>query len=139
MNLAAMQGMLRREEGVRLKPYRDTVGKLTIGVGRNLDDVGISDAECMVLLANDLARTSAGLDASLPWWRQLDEVRQEVVLDMAFNMGLATLMEFHSTLAATKAGRFGEAASGMLASRWAKQVHGRADALAAMMRSGRSA
>lgn len=53
---------LKLDEGLRLKPYRDTVGKLTIGIGRNLDDVGISEAEAEYLLSNDLDRTISDLD-----------------------------------------------------------------------------
>ena len=60
-----LEALLRRHEGVRLKPYRDTVGKLTIGVGRNLDDVGITPDEATVLLRTDIDRTAAGLDAAL--------------------------------------------------------------------------
>ncbi len=84
----ALAARLVREEGLRLKPYRDEVGKLTIGIGRNLEDVGISDSEANFMLGSDISRTEAGLDASLPWWRKLDDVRQSVMMDMAFNWQL---------------------------------------------------
>ncbi|KAG0310255.1 hypothetical protein BGZ97_012685, partial [Linnemannia gamsii] len=77
---------LSRDEGRRLKPYRDTVGKLTIGVGRNLTDVGISESECDMLLENDIARIRAWLDLKLPWWRDMDKVRQRVLINMTFNL-----------------------------------------------------
>ena len=131
-----IRALLRRHEGVRLKPYRDTVGKLTIGVGRNLDDVGLSPAEVEALLDDDIARAEAGLDALRPWWRGLDPVRQAVLIDMAFNLGAKKLDGFNATLAAVQARRFGEAADHMLASAWAGQVKGRAQRLAAMMRTG---
>ena len=131
-----LRDQLVRHEGLRLKPYRDTVGKLTIGVGRNLDDVGIAQAEAFILMGTDVARVEAGLDARLPWWRGLDAVRRDVLVDMAFNMGVATLCGFASTLAAVREGRFAAAAEGMLRSAWAGQVKGRATTLAAMMRSG---
>lgn len=127
---------LKRDEGVRLKPYTDTVGKLTIGVGRNLSDVGISDDECTSMLENDIARTAASLDAKLPWWRDLDPVRQRVILNMCFNMGIAGLMTFVNTLAFVKSGNWSAAANGMLASKWATQVGARAQRLAQMMRTG---
>lgn len=127
---------LTRDEGLRLKPYRDTVGKLTIGIGRNLDDVGISQDEAMHLLDNDIARTTAALDKAIPWWRSLNDVRQRVVVNMAFNLGVAGLLGFKNTLAAMKAGRYADAAWGMLASKWATQVGERAKRLAAMMAKG---
>ena len=127
---------LTRDEGLRLKPYRDTVGKLTIGIGRNLDDVGISQDEAMHLLDNDIARTTAALDKAIPWWRSLNDVRQRVVVNMAFNLGVAGLLGFKNTLAAMKAGRYADAAGGMLASKWATQVGERAKRLADMMAKG---
>lgn len=127
---------LKRDEGVRLKPYTDTVGKLTIGVGRNLTDVGISDDECTALLENDIAKVLAQLDRSLPWWRKIDPVRQRVLVNMAFNMGMTGLLTFKNTLAAVQSGSYAAAAAGMLASKWATQVGARAERLADMMRTG---
>ena len=132
-----LEAMLVRHEGVRLKPYRDTVGKLTIGVGRNLDDVGISRDEALVLLRNDVARAQAALDAALPWRAALDPVRGRVLVDMAFNLGVPGLLDFSGTLAAIGDGAYAQAADRMLASRWAAQVHDRAAELAQMMRTGR--
>ncbi|KVL84191.1 glycoside hydrolase family protein [Burkholderia stagnalis] len=126
---------LSRDEGRRLKPYVDTVGKTTIGVGRNLSDVGISDAECDGMLSSDIDRTIAWLDRNLSWWRQLDAVRQRVVINMAFNMG-GGLLSFVNTLAAMRRGDYAAAADGMLASKWAGQVGARAQRLASMMRAG---
>lgn len=136
MNLDAMRSELIRDEGMRLKPYRDTVGKLTIGVGRNLDDVGITQTEAAHLLDSDIRRTAEELDRSLPWWRSLDEVRQRVLLNMAFNMGVTGLRGFKNTLAAVQAGKYEDAAAGMLASKWAQQVGQRAQRLADMMIKG---
>jgi lysozyme len=127
---------LKRDEGVRLKPYVDTVGKTTIGVGRNLTDVGISDDECTMMLQNDIGRTTAALDRSLPWWRALDPVRQRVIVNMAFNMGMVGLLTFKNTLAAMQSGSYAAAAAGMLSSKWAVQVGARAERLADMMRTG---
>lgn len=129
---------LSRDEGRKLKPYIDTVGKTTIGVGRNLTDVGISDAECDALLQNDIGRAVAWLDRNLPWWRGLDPVRQRVIVNMAFNMG-GGLLTFVNTLAAMKRGDYAAAADGMLASKWANQVGARAQRLAQMMRTGATA
>lgn len=127
-------------EGLRLMPYRDTVGKLTIGVGRNLDDVGISESEAYYLLDNDITKVIRLLDAHLPWWRDLDEVRQRVLAEMAFNMGVGNtnrgLLSFRNTLRAVEGGRWNDAAVGMISSLWAAQVGNRARRLATMMRTG---
>ena len=78
----ALREMLIRDEGLRLKPYRDTVGKLTIGVGRNLEDVGISAEEADLLLHNDIQHAAKALDQQLLAWRQLNVARQQVLLNM---------------------------------------------------------
>ncbi len=133
---------LKRDEDLRLKPYVDTVGKTSIGIGRNLDDVGISQEEAIFLAQNDIDRTMADLDAKLPWWRQLDEVRQRVIVNMCFNMGIGNaalgkgLLGFVNTLAKVKAGDYQGAADGMKASKWYGQVGARAERLVKMMRTG---
>lgn len=136
MNADLLIKELIRDEGLRLKPYRCTAGKLTIGVGRNLDDVGISHGEAEILLRNDVARSEADLDRHLPWWRTLDPVRQRVMVNMAFNLGIAGLLGFKNTLRAVETGQYLTAAQGMLASKWASQVGPRATRLATMMRDG---
>ncbi|MCF2133862.1 MULTISPECIES: glycoside hydrolase family protein [Burkholderiaceae] len=128
---------LSRDEGRRLKPYLDTVGKTTIGVGRNLTDVGIAESECDLLLENDVMHSVTWLDHHLPWWRSLDAVRQRVLINMAFNLG-GKLLTFADTLAAMQRGDYAKAANGMLASKWATQVGARACRLATMMRTGAS-
>ena len=132
-----LEAMLLRHEGLRLKPYRDTAGKITIGVGRNLTDVGLSRPEATTLLRNDVLRTEAALDAALPWRVGLDPVRGRVLVDMAFNLGVPTLLTFGAVLAAVRAGEWTEAADAMLRSRWARQVGRRAQELAVMMHTGR--
>ncbi len=133
---AALITELVRDEGRRLLPYLDTAGKITIGVGRNLTDIGISLDECSAMLESDIARAERGLDRRLPWWRSLNDVRQRVLLNMAFNLGLAGLSTFEATLAAIREARFADAAAGMRASLWARQVGQRAERLARMMESG---
>ena len=127
---------LVKHEGLRLKPYRDTSGNLTIGAGRNLDGVGVSKSEAMTMLANDIAGVEAALDVSQPWWRKLDDVRQDVTAELAFNLGPAGLSAFHDTLSALRAGQYAAAADHLMASRWASQVGGRANDLAALLRTG---
>jgi lysozyme len=127
---------LRLHEGIKYKPYKDTVGKLTIGVGRNLDDVGLSDEEVDFLLTNDIKRAQDALNKNCPWWEQMSPVRQKVLLDMCFNMGIKGLLSFRNTLAAMQRGDYAAAAMGMRNSLWAKQVGKRAERLATMMETG---
>jgi lysozyme len=123
-------------EGMSLRPYKDTVGKLTIGVGRNLEDVGITEEEALFLLRTDITRVITVLDATFPWFRFLDDVRQRVLADMCFNLGVSGLLKFRKTLELVEARRYKEAAEEMLNSLWAKQVGGRAVRLAKMMETG---
>ena len=125
--------MLIRHEGLKLKPYRCTAGKLTIGVGRNLDDVGISEGEARRLLLHDIERVQSEMDRRIPWWRALDGPRQTVLINMAFNLGINGLMKFEKFLYAVSHGEYQRAAGEMLDSLWAKQVKRRAMELAALM------
>lgn len=128
--------MLKLHEGLRLQPYTDTVGKITIGYGRNLSDRGITRDEAEQMLAHDITTHLAELVTVLPWVRALDPVRQAVLADMAFNMGVPTLLTFKNTLAAVKAGNYEGAAANILDSKYADQVGGRALRLARMLRHG---
>jgi lysozyme len=135
MDLSKLREQLILDEGCERKPYLDTVGKRTIGVGRNLDDVGLSDDEITLMLDNDIKRATYMLDQRIPWWRKLDDVRQNVLANMAFNMG-GKLFTFVNTLAAVKRGDYEGAAKGMKASKWATQTGARAERLANMMKKG---
>lgn len=117
-------------------PYKDSVGKLTLGYGRNLDDNGISETEARYLLATDIQLVIKQLHDKFPWFGALDDVRQEVLLNMAFNMGIKTLLEFKNTLKCVAEGDFLRASQNMLASKWATQVGHRAVELAMMMETG---
>jgi len=136
MAITCLEDQLRRDEKVVLKPYKDSVGKLTIGIGRNLDDVGISNAEASVLLANDIAAAEANLEREFPWTIGLDPVRKGALLNMTFNMGIGGLAEFRDFLAKMQAGNYSAAAGAMLDSLWARQVGPRAQRLAIQIESG---
>jgi lysozyme len=135
-----MMQQLLEHEGERLMMYKDSVGKWTVGVGHNIEDKGIPKQVSDLLLEIDLDEHMAELDEYLPWWRQLDEVRQLVVVDMAFNLGvkppLGKLLGFKNTLKYMQQGLYDQAADGMESSLWAKQVGKRAKRLAQMMRTG---
>jgi lysozyme len=132
-----IKAQLVRHEGLRLKPYRCTAGKLTIGIGRNLEDRGISQKEAYAMLERDIQDCEQGLIDEIPEvYNKLDEVRQSVLLNMCFNLGIKGLLEFKNTLAFIRAGDWERAANGMLASKWAKQVGKRAIELSELMRKG---
>ena len=134
--MSLVERMLTLHEGTRLKPYTDTTGHLTIGVGRNLTDKGISQEEAQMLLQNDLYEVRDALRRNLPWTASLDGTRYSVLQDMSFNLGIAGLLKFAKTLALIQHGDYSGAADAMLQSRWAKQVGSRAFRLAEMMRTG---
>lgn len=136
MNSEQLAKELIIDEGVKLKPYRCTAGKLTIGVGRNLDDRGISMSEATQMLTNDIAALTQDLNRALPWWTTLSENRQRVLANMAFNLGISRLLGFKNALTLMKIAKYEDAAKEMLDSNWARQVGPRAIRLAKIMRDG---
>jgi len=135
-DIAKLEADLIRDEAFRGKPFTDTAGKLTVGYGRNLADVGISPAEALMLLRNDMATAELELDRGLPWWRGLSEPRQRALANMCFNLGLRRLMGFHRMLAALQARDYTLAAKEALDSKWADQVGNRAKRIAALIEEG---
>lgn len=135
MNHDKLRAQLAVDEGRKARIYTDTVGKITGGVGRNMTDRDFSDDEIDLMLSNDIALVVTQLDKSLPWWRQMNDARQNVLINMGF-MGVGKLLGFKNTLAAMMAGDYNTAASGILDSMYAKQVGQRAVRLAAVMRTG---
>ena len=133
MNRQALQEMLIRHEGLRLKPYTDTVGKVTIGVGRNLTDNGITKEEAVEMLRHDMDAAIAEAVKNFPWFLDLTEERQRVVVSMLFNMGLPKLKGFKNFLAAVEAQDYETASKEMKNSQWAKQVGMRAVELSILM------
>ena len=148
-----MKSELMRDEGLRLVVYRCTAGKLSIGVGRNLDDVGIlpsetaalgittasvtkngvTVAQAMALLDFDIARVEKQLDAKLPWWRNLDDNRQRVLVNMTFNLGITRFLNFKNTIEFVRKGKYALASENMKKSLWHSQVGKRAVRLEALM------
>lgn len=127
--------MLKKHEGLRLKPYKDTVGKWTIGYGRNLDDVGISKKEAEYLLKNDIGKVKRNLKG-IGWYEKLNNPRKSVIENMAFNLGYRGLMMFQRMIKAIKSDNYDKAANEMMDSKWANQVGYRAKELSKIMRSG---
>jgi lysozyme len=136
--LAYQIKLLTRDEGLRLKPYRCTAGKLTIGVGRNLEDVGITKEEAEQLLANDISRVVVDIVKRIPWAMKLDDARFSVIHSMVFQMGIGGVMNFRKFLNALQMGDFTRASIEMMDSKWAQHDSpARAKRLAEVMRSGK--
>lgn len=155
MNIEALKAQLTTDEAERRFPYDDATGhvlkqgdtvkgKISIGIGRNLTDKGVSPDERALMLENDIKEHLDLLDRELPWWRNMDETRQLVLANMAFNLGVGPTVEqpegklltFKNTLGHMARAQWDQAADGMAASDWAKQVGPRAQRLIVAMRTG---
>lgn len=140
-----IQRLVLNEE-MRFKPYRCPAGKLTIGIGRNLEDnpltkeekayighnvkEGINADQAFYLCRNDLKKVRADLDRELPWWRELNKDRQFVMIDLCFNMGIGNkskgLLSFKQTLPLIAQGNYIKATENILKSKYAKDTGNRA-------------
>lgn len=151
IDLYTVSQRLKLHEGLRLQPYRCSRGKLTIGVGRNLDDNpftveeekivgdwrhGITKEVAMYLLRNDIKTTYRNLKKYIPCFSELDEERKYALIDMAFNLGIVGLLKFQKMLAHIACGNYEQAADECLNSRYAKITGRRAERIAEVIRSG---
>tara|TARA_R100001086_G_scaffold244804_1_gene174990 strand:+ start:788 stop:1252 length:465 start_codon:yes stop_codon:yes gene_type:complete len=141
LNLLKLSDQLILHEGMECFPYVDTVGKTTIGVGRNLTDRGLSQAECRYLLANDIDISINELERSFNWFSKLDDTRQAALVDLHFNLGINRLKTFKKTLRLIEECMLGDdlwdkVAEELLDSKWATQVGQRAQTLARMLQLG---
>src|SRR5438128_9461354 len=146
---AAVVRLVQLHEDLRLHPYRDSQGFWTIGWGRNLDALGLrrpevlrllqegkfTEPQALEMLLADLSRTVQALTQAVPCFSRLSPVRQAVLLDMAYNLGINRLLQFKEFLACVAARRWTEAGAAMLDSKWARQVGQRAHRLKAMLES----
>lgn len=132
----AVSQQLKRHEGYSTTLYLDTVGKQTIGYGRNISDVGISKDEAEYMLANDIKRTIKDVRILFTNFDSLSVNRQSVLVNMMFNLGMTKLSQFSNMNNAIKNGDFAAVSAQMLDSKWAKQVGNRAIELAQLMKNG---
>lgn len=126
MDIQSIKSDLKAEEGFRSKPYKDIVGKTTVGYGRNLDDVGVTQQEAEVMLDNDIQKSIHDLQMHLSWFDALSENRQRALVEMCFQMGITGLLGFRKMLKAMEQRDFVTARHEALGSRWALQVPQRA-------------
>ncbi len=128
--------IIQDHEGFRDRMYLDTTAHYTIGYGHNLNFMPISTEAADTILQDDLSWFIDNLPKHIPWFNDLDEPRQIVLLDMAYNLGIVGLMRFKNMLSCIVAKDWEGAASEMASSRWAVQVGQRAITNARIMRTG---
>lgn len=135
MDIDRFKEHLRWSEGVRNFPYEDSVGILTIGVGRNLEERGLTDEEVEHLLHTD-ANNAIEDARSFDYWNSLNPARRIVLADMCFNLGITRFKGFVKTNIALHAGDYETAADEMVDSRWYRQTGRRSKRLVKAMRTG---
>lgn len=136
--LDEVKDMLIRDEGFLLKPYMDSVGVLTIGVGRNLKDNGISKKEAEVMLHNDIMKAMEGLIKIFgeDFLDNISKARQMALVNMMFNLGETRFRQFKRMISAIKDNDWEQAATEAMDSFWAKQVKSRAVRICALLKDG---
>lgn len=124
---------LRVHEGFNHLPYIDSVGKLTIGYGRNIQDNGISRAEAEFMFNNDILRAIQSIE-DFSWYQEAPESTKRALVNMMFNLGLPRFLSFKRMIEALKRHDYTQAAIEALDSKWAAQVGSRAKDVALMIR-----
>lgn len=122
MDYDRLKKQLVVHEGLELKPYKCTANKTTIGVGRNIEEVGISEDEAMYLLNNDIKNVVAQCQATFSWFDALTDIRKEAIINLVFNMGLSTFCKFKKTISYMEQGLYELAGTELLDSNYARQV-----------------
>lgn len=122
MDYDRLKKQLVVHEGLELKPYKCTANKTTIGVGRNIEEVGISEDEAMYLLENDIKNVVAQCQATFSWFDGLTDIRKEAIVNLVFNMGLSTFCKFKNTISYLEQGSYELAGTELLDSNYARQV-----------------
>jgi len=133
--MESLEDRLIRHEGIKLMPYKDHLGYLTIGIGRCIERVGISKEEALILLRNDIEKAKQQA-AKFNWFDSLNDERQGVIVEMIFQLGFGGVSNFKKMIAAIEQGDFEEASEQMLDSTWYKQTPARCAELSEIMRSG---
>ena len=136
MEVGRLSEYLVVSEGLRLKPYTDTVGKISIGIGRNLTDTGISLLEAHDLLRHDLERAEALIEIRYPWIAQQSAVYRAVLLELMFNLGPKGLGLFVNTLYAFRAQDYPGVIEGLKQSKWYRDVQPKRSARIFQMLTG---
>jgi Phage-related lysozyme (muraminidase) len=136
-NLEDYKKLLRKQEGLSLRVYQDSLGVPTIGYGRSLSTHGISFVEAEYLLDNDVQEILNWLSNSYPWYKSLDLPRKVAILSMRYQLGAIGFMGFKQTLEAMGQGNWALAAEYMGNSKWAKQTPERVKELQNILITGK--
>ena len=135
--MEALIDSIKRHEGLRLFPYNDTTGHLSIGYGRNLTSNGISTQEAEIMLKSDIGAARHYFDLlPLEVREKCNQAREDILTEMVFQLGYMGVLKFKRMLGAIQAGDFERASKEMLMSRWAKQTPRRCAEMAEVMRGG---
>ena len=126
MDYTRLSKQLLYHEGIRLKPYRCSADKLTIGIGRNIEDVGITEEEAFYLLNNDIKKVVEKCQRNFKLVDGLNDLRKEAVVNLVFNMGFGKFLQFKKTIKHIENEEFELAGAELLDSRYAQQVGQRA-------------
>tara|TARA_R100001126_G_scaffold79250_1_gene47672 strand:+ start:132 stop:542 length:411 start_codon:yes stop_codon:yes gene_type:complete len=126
MDYTRLSKQLLYHEGIRLKPYRCSADKLTIGIGRNIEDVGITEEEAFYLLNNDIKKVVEQCQRNFEWFDGLNDLRKEAIVNLVFNMGFGKFLQFKKTIKHIENEEFELAGAELLDSRYARQVGQRA-------------
>lgn len=133
---AKMENLIKLQEGLQLKLYTDTRGFASIGYGRNLSTNGIRQSEANLMFANDLADIENELRLNIPWYTQLNDARQAIIISMAYNLGISGLMGFKDFLRAAEAGDTKNASQAILDSNAARELPNRYERLSYIWETG---
>ena len=131
-----LERMLIRHEGKRSLPYECSAGKITVGVGRNLEDNPLTEEEIMYLLRNDIARCEKELNR-YSWFRMMDQRRQDACLDLWLTIGLTRFLQFRRMIKAFENRDYDLASKELLDSKYALQVGARANELSEIIRTNK--
>lgn len=137
ISMDKLKSELIRDEGLRLTPYKCTAGKLTIGIGRNIEDKGITEDEAHYMLYNDIRECLS--DCVLIFgddWKYFSDARKRVFVNMRFNLGPKGFRSFKNTIRYAKMRDWIMVAQNMRNSRWYNQVGDRAKRLIKMVIDG---
>lgn len=137
MNKLLLRSELKRDEGERLRLYKCSSGKFTIGIGRNVEDNGISKDESDLMFANDVDRVEKEARSIFGNWKSIEDARQRALVNMLFNLGMTRFMTFKRMIGAVIREDWDGAADEAINSTWSRQVGERANRIANMLRGGK--
>jgi lysozyme len=137
--------MIKKHEGVRTRPYKDSLGLWTVGVGHLIGDGKslppewnreFTKEEVNALFLKDYEKHKE-MAMKTPGWSKANETGQAAMIDLAFNMGGSWYKKFPATSKALEAGDFEKAADNLKDSKWYQQVKSRGVTIVDMIRNGK--